>query len=168
MLNSRCLSARAWFLLGLPAVLAGERPITLVGARLRKTRVSRDRNTATLGLLTRIYPPLPDNRAPKDVSLFKSSLRCIKFLLLSRKLSFGGVAEAAQAEGQLCALAPTPARPGRPGPGARLPVPPSERGGSGRTRLAAEGRAHFRRLAQQVLCPSHQFLHSRMPPRRLS
>lgn len=163
MLNSRCLSARAWFLLGLPAVLAGERPITLVGARLRKTRVSRDQNTATLGLLTRIYPPLPDNHAPKDVSLFKSSLRCIKFLLLSRKLSFGGVAEAARAEGQLCALAPTPARPGR-----ALACPAEGQGGSGRTRLAAEGRAHFRRLAQQVLCPSHQFLHSRMPPRRLS
>lgn len=58
--------------------------------------------------------------------------------------------------------------PRPPGPGARLPVPPSQRGGSGRTRLAAEGRAHFRSLAQQVLCPSHQFLHSRMPPRRLS
>lgn len=101
--------------------------------------MSRDRNTATLGLLTRICPPLPDNRAPKDVSLFKSSLRCIRFLLLSRKLSFGGVAEAARAEGQLCPLTPTPARPGR-----ALACPAEGQGGSGRTRLAAEGRAHFR------------------------
>lgn len=163
MLNSRCLSARAWFLLGLPAVLAGERPITLVGARVRKTRVSRDRNTATLGLLTRIYPPLPDNHAPKDVSLFKSSLKCIKFLLLSRKLSFRGVAEAAQAEGQLCALAPTPARPGR-----ALACPAERAGRQWPHSATSGGKSSFSKFGSAGAVPLAPVSSLPMPPRQLS